>query len=562
MRGISRRQFIGGVVGVVGAFGLPVFGAGRVRRHPNIIFFMADDMGIGDTSAYQDWTGIADDGQIYTPSLERLARMGIRFTDAHTPSTVCSPTRYALLTGRYSWRSSLKHSVLWGPQADPLIQKDRPTIATMLRGAGYNTGMSGKWHVGLRYRTSAGKPATGWEDTDLRQPLEDCPLDHGFNYCFLTSRSHGTSASTGWIKGRKVISATGEGEKFVDGYSLDETGKQNFIHAMEFLEGHLETKATAETPFFLYYPSNSNHTPHTPSTDINGTPVKGRGRLVNGSRQGSVPKSTLIGSKKTAMKHSENRIDYVYENDVAVGELLKFLKATDDPRSPGDKLIDNTLVIFTSDNGSEKGGRDSVGPLRGKKALIYEGGHRVPFIALWKKGGIGDGNDNTPGRTSDQVFGLNDMFATFAALTDQSMAPFRKWAQDSENMLDVLLGKTKRRPPLVMHDDYSSGPALALRDGPWKLIVSEDLVRGDQLKPIALFNLQKNRMERPAGNLINDPEQSARVKKMSGTLREIFDQGFDPEIIYIRGSTKPQTKAAPAEVKSPTKRRKGTGVKK
>ncbi len=562
MRGINRRQFVQSVVGAVGAFGLPVFGAGRVRRVPNIIFFMADDMGIGDTSAYQDWTGIADDGQIYTPSLERLARMGTRFTDAHTPSTVCSPTRYALLTGRYSWRTSLKHSVLWGPQADPLIEKDRPTIATMLRDAGYNTGMSGKWHVGLRYRTSAGKPATGWEDTDLRQPLEDCPLDHGFNYCFLTTRSHGTSASTGWIKGRKVISATGEGEKFVDGYSLDETGKQNFMHAMEFLEDHLETKATAEKPFFLYYPSNSNHTPHTPSSDINGTPVKGRGRLVNGSRQASVPQSTLIGGKKTAIKHSEDRIDYVYENDVAVGELLKFLKATDDPRSRGDKLIDNTLVIFTSDNGSEKGGRDSVGPLRGKKARIYEGGHRVPFIALWKKGGIGDGNPSTPGQSSDQVFGLNDMFATFAALTGQSMASFSKWAQDSENVLDVLLGKNKKRPPLVMHDDYSTGPALALRDGPWKLIISGDLVRGNELKPVALFNLRKNRMERPAGNLIKDPEQSARVKRMSTTLRDIFDQGFDPEIIYTRGSTKPQTGTAPVKAVPPNTRRKRTGAKK
>lgn len=141
--------------------------------HPNIIVMMADDMGMGDTSAYQDFTGNSDDDQIHTPSMERLARMGVRFTDAHTPSSRCSPTRYGLLTGRYPWRNRLKHWVLFGSQGDPMIEADRPTLATLLRDNGYYTAMVGKWHVGLRYRRSDGKPAAGWDDADLTQPLFD-----------------------------------------------------------------------------------------------------------------------------------------------------------------------------------------------------------------------------------------------------------------------------------------------------------------------------------------------------------------------------------------------------
>ena len=165
----------------------------RAADKPNIIFFMADDMGMGDTSAFQDFTGNADNVQLHTPQMERLARMGVRFTDAHTPSSRCTPTRYGLLTGRYPWRSRMKWWVLYGAQGDPMIEADRPTIATMLRDSGYRTGMVGKWHVGLRYRQSDGKPAAGWFDADLTQPLHTTPLDHGFDFARFTSRSHGTS---------------------------------------------------------------------------------------------------------------------------------------------------------------------------------------------------------------------------------------------------------------------------------------------------------------------------------------------------------------------------------
>ena len=169
------------------------FSLSAVTPPPNIIVMMADDMGMGDTSAYQDFTGNPDDAQLHTPNMDRLARMGVRFTDAHTPASRCTTTRYGLLTGRYSWRSRLKYWVLFGNQGDPLIEPDRPTIASMLRDNGYATAMFGKWHVGLRYAQTDGSPAAGWPDADLTQPLHTSPLDHGFDIARFTSRSHGTS---------------------------------------------------------------------------------------------------------------------------------------------------------------------------------------------------------------------------------------------------------------------------------------------------------------------------------------------------------------------------------
>ena len=137
------------------------------EEHPNVILFMADDMGMGDTSAYQNLTGNSNEDQISTPQMERLARLGVLFSDAHTPSSRCTATRYGLLTGRYAFRSRLKHFVLFGSQGDPLIEPDRPTLATLFKSEGYSTGIVGKWHVGLRYTRSNGSPAAAWEDADL-----------------------------------------------------------------------------------------------------------------------------------------------------------------------------------------------------------------------------------------------------------------------------------------------------------------------------------------------------------------------------------------------------------
>ncbi|MEM9659160.1 MAG: sulfatase-like hydrolase/transferase, partial [Planctomycetota bacterium] len=178
---IQSMQCIKLLAGVVATF-LAVTLASAQSASPNIIYFLADDLGLGDVSAYQDVTGNADADQIHTPSIDQLANRGVRFTDAHSSSSVCAFSRYSLLTGRHAWRVGPHKRPLLRPQADPLIEKDRPTLASMLRDVGYNTGMVGKWHLGLTYRNSDGMPADGWSDADLTQPMFDTPVDHGFNF--------------------------------------------------------------------------------------------------------------------------------------------------------------------------------------------------------------------------------------------------------------------------------------------------------------------------------------------------------------------------------------------
>jgi len=492
---------------------------------PNIIFFMADDMGMGDTSAYQDFTGNADAVQLHTPQMERLARMGVRFTDAHTPSSRCTPTRYGLLTGRYPWRSRMKWWVLFGAQGDPLIEADRPTIATMLHDVGYRTGIVGKWHVGLRYRQSNGKPAAGWADADLTQPLHTTPLDHGFDFARYTSRSHGTSGPSGnhrnpakrnrpmqtvgpgHLHGRIAIGTTKNGKQLVTeddhAYILTKLGSRHSGHALEFLKTHVRGAATRQQPFFLYYPANSNHGPYTPDKAIDGQPVAGAAR-------------TKAGAPMDA------RHDYIYENDVALGRLIDWLAATPDPRRPGKKLLGNTLVIFTSDNGAEKNSNIATGPFRSNKGSCYEGGHRVPFIAAWPAGGVGDGDGQTLGQTNASIIGLTDMYATFAAMagaTLPDLAKGEKGAEDSTNVLPALRGKTLRnRSPLFFNDhkEAKADPAAAaMRVENWKLFFDASLLREGQAQPVELFDLAADPKEEH--NLIRDPKHQHLVRKLALT---------------------------------------------
>ncbi|MEQ9411450.1 MAG: arylsulfatase [Fuerstiella sp.] len=505
---------------------LPVFGQDLHR--PNIILMMADDMGLGDTSAYQDLTGNSDQDQIHTPSMQQLARMGVRMADAHTPSSRCSPTRYGLLTGRYPWRNRLKHWVLFGAQGDPMIEADRPTIATLLRDQDYHTGMVGKWHVGLRYRQSSGKPAAAFEDADLRQPLIDTPLDHGFDFCRFTSRSHGTSGpqpgrrnrsdqmiGPGHLHGRDAIGATAAGRQLAGegraAYVLSELGGRHSDHALEFLSHHVSDRKTRERPFFLYYASNSNHTPHTPDTQIGGRAVAGAGRNVAGEPM-------------------DRRADYVYENDVALGRLLEWLSTTDDPRHPGHSLILNTIVIFTSDNGAEKNSNSATGPYRSNKASCYEGGHRVPFIAAWPAGGVGDGLGGGTGRTSSQLLCLTDLFATFADILQVPLpdnAAGQKGGEDSLSMLAALTGDVVLDRPVFFHDhkEAKDDPAvsvLRLDDpvvggtgypGQWKLFFDAMLLRAGTVHPIELYDLATDSGE--TNNLITEPALEELIDHLS-----------------------------------------------
>ena len=477
---------------------------------PNVVFILADDMGMGDTSAYQDWTGNSDAVQLATPNMQRLANRGIRFTDAHSPHSRCTTTRYALLTGRYCWRTRLKHWVLFGVQGDPLIEMDRPTIASFLKDAGYQTGMVGKWHLGLSYTKSDGTIADGWDDADLTKPIADGPLDHGFDAFLGLSRSHGTSGpdgnkrntpdqsiGPGWIEGRRITGATGNGKKLDGSYVLNDIGPKLNAEASKFIK-----KAVSEKePFFLYFASPANHRPHTPCEEINGVQVAGASRFVNGE---------LTGSK---------RLDFIHENDVQIGELLKLLEQ-DDPRRPGHRLIENTLFIFASDNGAEIPAKTATGPLRSNKGSTYEGGHRIPFIASWPLGKIGDGNSETPGRTCERLLALNDLFATFAEILEKplpNLAEGAKGAEDSHSQLAAMQGKPAKPRAALFSNDHSEASRplsdrrawVAVRSnacpipGEWKLFLDHRYAFRGELHPQELYNLAADLKEER--NLIADP---------------------------------------------------------
>jgi arylsulfatase A len=497
---------------------------------PNVVLMMADDMGMGDTSAYQEFTGNADSVQLYTPQMEQLARRGILFTDAHTPSSRCSPTRYGLLTGRYPWRNRLKYWVLFGVQGDPMIEADRPTLATLFASRGYATAMVGKWHVGLRYSRADGSPADAWKDADLTRPLAVSPLDCGFHFSRITSRSHGTSGpdagnkrvrvgknkrgdrnspnqaiGPGHVHGRLSVSANGNGKQLhKDGpnaYILSELGSRNSESAMEFLNGHITGKLSGKKPFFLYYAANSNHGPYTPDAQIGGEKVEGAGRMVSGEKAGK-------------------RGDFIYENDVALGRLIDYLARTDDPRRPGSKLLGNTIVIFTSDNGAEIGAKSATGPLRSNKGSAFEGGHRVPFIVSWPEGGVGNGNPSNPGKTSAELLALQDLYATFSAILGVDLPDLRrgeKGAEDSFNVLPSWRGQGLASRPLF-HNDHKEAKddpaACAFRldsprvggktwTGKWKLFLDAALLREGQAKPYALYDLGRDLKEEQ--DLIDKP---------------------------------------------------------
>ncbi len=500
---------------------------------PNIVLMMADDMGLGDTSAYQDFTRNDDRDQIATPNMERLARMGVRFTDAHTPSTRCSPTRYSLLTGRYAWRSRLKHWVLFGAQGDPMIEADRPTLATLVRDRGYRTAMVGKWHVGLRYRRSDGAPAAAWEDADLMQPLFDTPYDHGFDDCRFTSRSHGTSGAQaghkrnnatqsigpGHIHNHAAVSATGLGKQLQDtgpdAYVLTKLGSRHSDHAIDFLNEHLASAKSQGQPFFLYYACNSNHSPYTPDDQIGDEPVADAARSVAGTDMGV-------------------REDFVYENDVALGRLLDYLQRTDDPRRPDRKLLENTIVIFTSDNGAEVDRETATGPFRSNKGSVYEGGHRVPFLVTWQAGGVGDGDPSSPGATSDVLLGLQDVYATVAEILDvrlPDLASGAKGAEDSISVLDAWAGRSMPGRPMIFNDhkqaEDHAAAAIRLDDptvdgrefsGQWKLLVDAALLRRGDANAIELYDLSVDPQEQE--NLIDDEDLEPLVSFLAAQIQK------------------------------------------
>jgi len=404
-------------------------------RYPNIVFIMADDMGYGDVSCYNPAS------MIPTPNMDRLAAQGIRFTDAHSPSAVCTPTRYGVLTGRYCWRTRLKRSVLNG-FAQPLVSQNQMTVAELLKSRGYRTACIGKWHLGVGWQSKDGRCIEGGRDAervDFTKPLTDGPNEHGFDYSFITAACSTVDSPYVFIENGKCTVLPSDRMKrresvatygsrpgpMAPGWSNEDVDPTYVGKTEEFVKRHLGNYKK-DVPFFIYLPLSAPHAPWLPPDFVKGKSQTGpRGDLV-----------VLV--------------------DWCVGKVMEMLERH--------QLSGDTLLIATSDNGPRIGkkGHKSSGPYRGHKSHIWEGGHRVSFIARWP-------DRIRPDTTSDELICLTDLMATCAAVTGAELP--ENSAQDSYNILPALLGKKLYEPirDAIVH--HSVKGVFAIRQGRWKLIL-------------------------------------------------------------------------------------------
>jgi arylsulfatase A-like enzyme len=463
----------------------------NVKPTPNIVIIFADDMGIGDLGVYNA------NSKIPTPNMDSIANNGIRFTDAHTASAVCTPSRYGLLTGRYAWRTKLKRGVLYG-ESPALIEENRITIQSMLQKKGYTTAGIGKWHLGLG----------NTKKTDYSQPLTPGPISSGFDYYFGIPASLDMAPYL-YFENEQVVQAPTEQIKKGKharngGGGLWRAGAiaPDFKH-MEVLPT-LATKAESyiaergkqpDQPFFLYMPLPSPHTPWIPTAEFRGT-----------------SKAGVYG-------------DFVHQTDDVIGRVVNALKANG--------LADNTLIIVTSDNGSHwrdpeisKYDHLANGKFRGMKADIYEAGHRVPFVASWP-------NNIPAGSVSEENFSLVDLLATFAAITETDLPS--NAGEDSYNQLSTLKGKSSEEPLREATVYHSLRGMFAIQQGPWKFIDGQ--TSGGFAAPKEQKVLEKQNPNAPAGqlyNLNNDPSESdnlytqrpKKVAELKALLKRYQEQGY------------------------------------
>jgi len=393
------------------------------KRPPNLVIVLADDMGIGDPGCYNPQSKIA------TPHIDKLAAQGMRFTDMHSPSAVCSPTRYGLLTGRYCWRGPLKQSVCFG--YDPLlIELGRLTLASLLKQFDFITAVIGKWHLGLG----------GDKMADYSKVLNPGPNQIGFDYFLgfpaaldmkpyvIVENGRAEAPPTNFMPAGLSQRWGGFGEweagPCAPGFKHVEVQPRFAAKAVEFIG-----RQKKEKPFFLYFPLTGPHEPWVPTAEFRG--------------------------KSKAGPYG----DLVQQMDATLGQIMK---ALDDGGHSG-----NTLLVFASDNGAgwlpeeiELFKHKANGDWRGQKGDIWEGGHRVPFIARWP------GKIN-PASTSDETLCLTDLLATTATIVGAKLPDAA--AEDSFNFLPILLGEKPARPireSVIYHSFYGS---YGIRQGPWVL---------------------------------------------------------------------------------------------
>lgn len=458
---------------------------------PNIVLILADDLGYGDLRCYNG------ESKVPTPHLDRLAREGMRFTDAHSPATVCTPTRYSLMTGQMAFRVPRGGTVFTGGGGPSLIGSRRLTLPAMLRMQGYATAAVGKWHIGLTFRDKDGEPIHdgGLEAVrriDFSRRIEGGPVDHGFDRFFGTACCPTTDWLYAFIDGDRVpVPPTGPIDKsklpahpyandcrpglIAPDFPMDEVDMVFLKKSREFLETHV--RETPNKPFFLYHAAQAVHLPSFPAPGFQG---------------------------KT---HAGPHGDFIFELDHIVGELMKDLERLG--------ISNDTLVIFSSDNGPETTSvvhmradhqHDGARPWRGVKRDGWEGGHRVPFIVRWPA-------RVKAGTTSDQLICLTDVMATVAAVTGAELP--RDAAEDSFNIAPVLDGTmTATVRPYLLTQAFGGARTLSIRRGNWKYLDHRDSGGNNYAAPaLKPFELPETAPEAPGQlyDLAKDPGETTNL---------------------------------------------------
>ncbi len=494
---------------------------------PNILVILTDDVGWGDFQCYNPQS------KIMAPNVERLAREGMRFTHAHSPAALCSPTRYSMLTGNYPWRAR-EAAGTWGFNVPAAMREGQQTVANLLKTAGYRTAMFGKCGIGGEHAHKLDGSA------DFTKPMIDGPIRWGFDYSFIIPRGHQNTPHLFLENELPVCSA----DKLVkrDGkkggadanwsepdWDAAQVGTRLLDAAETFLNDTLARRSASgvASPFYMHFCTDGAHAPYKPAEQIRGTPLKDQTGMTG-------------------------HTDMVLETDVLLGKLMAMLEQRG--------LLDDTLLIFTSDNGGipaeQHLGHDAVGGLRGLKGFIGEGGTRVPFLVRWP-------SKVPAGAVRHQVVGAHDIVATaleaagvaipagqcldsvslLAVLTGErddsapvrqqllvQSSPGRDAFDDGGVKGGPLTGQEVKRSSLELHgkdedgdkaekrklkrnNPASDGMAHALYEGSWKFVLNI------QDQPAALYDLKDDPTE--ANNLLTDSNQSERVKRLERLYREL-----------------------------------------
>jgi len=450
-------------------------------EQPNIILILADDMGYGDCGAFNP------DAKIKTPHIDQLAREGLRFTDAHAAASTCTPSRYGLLTGINPVRTGVLNTLL--SKGDPIISEDEKTLAHLLKDQGYQTHMVGKWHLGFELGKKNKKTY------DFSKNIKGGPVDRGFDSFLGVLSSVGSSPASyvidrsmpslptekgHWIKYSGAGKESNSKVEVSPNWTFEDVSPRLCEEVKKVIRKH--ASADQKEPFFLYYAMTGPHQPWVPTKDFKGKSGLG------------------------------NYADFMMQLDDEVGQINALLKETG--------LDENTLLIFTSDNGPGPGAvfqmnehnHTAAGGLRGSKADVWEGGHRIPFIAKWP-GKVG------AGASAEANINFTDLFATFAEMLSVDFISDYPSVKDSESFYIQLFEPEKEstRGPMI-NGSYS------IREGPWKLTAKKRMKNATASALVSpLFSLNNLHTDLAEENDLSDQEPEKK-KDLLGKLKAFVDE--------------------------------------